>query len=112
MPKPFPNRTYSIASSEESVGKSGKQRVAQTVVVALIGCWSENNSSNRAVGMWEARGLRFPRKREIPFLGLGIFLFRHFHRLLAGATLERPSRNLRNLLQVDSKDRCCSSESL
>ena len=34
--------------------------------------------------MWEARGLRFPRKREIPFLVLGIFLFRHFHRLLAG----------------------------
>jgi hypothetical protein len=62
--------------------------------------------------MWEARGLRFPRKREIPILGLGIFLFRHFHRLLAGATLERPSRNLRNLLQVDSKDRSCSSESL
>ena len=64
------------------------------------------------MGMWEARGLRFPRKREIPFLGLGISLFRHFHRLLADARLGRPSKNLRNLLQVDAKDRSCSSESL
>ncbi len=82
------------------------------MVVALIGVLKRDSSSNRAVGMWEAWGLRFPRKREIPFLVLGIFLFRHFHRLLADATLGRPSRNLRNLLQVDAKDRSCSSESL
>lgn len=62
--------------------------------------------------MWDARGLRFLRKREIPFLGLGISLFRHFHRLLADARLGRPCKNLRNLLQVDAKDRSCSSESL
>ena len=73
---------------------------------------NEDSSSSCAVGMWEARGLRFPRKMKSSLLGVGIFLFRHFHSPLAGARLGRPSRNRRNLLQVDSRDRCCSSESL
>src|SRR5215467_10432908 len=38
--------------------------------------------------MWEARVCAFQERGKSPFLVLGIFLFRHFHRLLAGAKLD------------------------
>jgi len=61
--------------------------------------------------MWKARGLRFPNMRESRSRGLGIFLIRHFHRFLVTAELCPSFRNLQNFRQVDSNDRCCSSES-
>src|SRR3984957_12868822 len=61
--------------------------------------------------MWKARGLRFPNMRESRSRGLGIFLIRHFHRFLVTAELCPFFRNLQNFRQVDSNERCCSSES-
>jgi hypothetical protein len=70
---------------------------------------NEDSSSSCAVGMW---GFALSKKDEILALGCGNFPLSSFPQPPGGGQARTPSRNRRNLLQVDSRDRCCSSESL